>query len=118
MSGRPVGRKISALELPLEFPANPVRPLALALLSEGATRSCDGVRRTDRLAAPAVGASLVAFVLVYFAVFGMGAWYLLRLMAHAPQPHEPDLPNAPAHAAGITPAPALAAGGRAEVPHG
>ena len=30
------------------------------------------------LAAPAVGASLVAFVIVYFAVFGMGSWYLLQ----------------------------------------
>jgi cytochrome d ubiquinol oxidase subunit I len=61
------------------------------------------------LAAPAVGASLVAFVIVYFAVFGMGTWYLLRLMSRAPQPHEPEPANAPAHAAGITPAPALAA---------
>ena len=63
------------------------------------------------LAAPAVAASLIAFIVVYFTVFGMGSWYLLRLMAHAPQPHEPDLPNAPAHAAGITPGPALAAAG-------
>ena len=63
--------------------------------------------------------SLIAFVLVYFAVFGMGAWYLLRLMAHAPQPHEPDMPNAPAHAAGITPGLALASGGKTkEVPRG
>jgi cytochrome d ubiquinol oxidase subunit I len=61
------------------------------------------------LAAPAVGASLVAFVIVYFAVFGMGAWYLLRLMSRAPQPHEPEPVNAPAHAAGITPGAALAA---------
>lgn len=33
------------------------------------------------LAAPAVGASLVAFVIVYFAVFGVGTWYVLKLMA-------------------------------------
>ena len=59
------------------------------------------------LAAPAVGASLVAFVIVYFAVFGMGSWYLLKLMSRAPQPHEPEPENAPAHAAGITPAQAL-----------
>ena len=59
------------------------------------------------LAAPAVGASLVAFVVVYFAVFGMGSWYLLKLMSRAPQPHEPEPANVPAHAAGITPAPAL-----------
>ncbi len=71
------------------------------------------------LAAPAVGASLVAFVVVYFAVFGMGSWYLLKLMSRAPQPQEPEPDNTPAHAAGITPAPALATGaaGR-ETPHG
>src|SRR4051812_6925315 len=61
------------------------------------------------LAAPAVGASLIAFVVVYFAVFGMGSWYLLKLMSRAPQPQEPEHPNTPAHAAGITPAPALGA---------
>src|SRR5688572_10956459 len=74
-----------------------------------------GVMRTAEsaspLAAPAVAASLIAFVIVYFAVFGMGTWYLLKLMSKPPQPHEPDPPNAPAHAAGITPGPALAAGG-------
>jgi cytochrome d ubiquinol oxidase subunit I len=61
------------------------------------------------LAAPAVAASLIAFVVVYFAVFGMGTWYLLKLMSRAPQPHEPELPNTPAHASGITPGPAMAA---------
>ncbi len=69
------------------------------------------------LAAPAVGASLIAFVVVYFAVFGMGSWYLLKLMSRAPQPHEPEPANAPAHAAGITPATALAGGAR-EAGHG
>jgi len=69
------------------------------------------------LAAPAVGASLVAFVLVYFAVFGMGSWYILRLMSRPPQPHEPEPANAPAHAAGITPASALTAG-QSEKAHG
>jgi cytochrome d ubiquinol oxidase subunit I len=68
------------------------------------------------LAAPAVATSLIAFVIVYFAVFGMGTWYLLKLMSHAPQAHEPDLPNAPAHAAGITPGPALAGGVSARNP--
>jgi cytochrome d ubiquinol oxidase subunit I len=71
----------------------------------GLLRTADSV---SPLAAPAVGASLVAFVLVYFAVFGMGSWYLLKLMSHAPQPLESDHPNVPAHAAGITPAPAIA----------
>jgi cytochrome d ubiquinol oxidase subunit I len=80
----------------------------------GVLRTADSV---SPLAAPAVAVSLLAFVIVYFAVFGMGAWYLLKLMSHAPQPHEPDLPNTPAHAAGITPGPALAAGAK-EVPRG
>jgi cytochrome d ubiquinol oxidase subunit I len=71
----------------------------------GLLRTADSV---SPLAAPAVGASLIAFVVVYFAVFGMGTWYLLHLMHRAPQSHEPDPPNAPAHAAGITSAPALA----------
>ena len=70
----------------------------------GLLRTADSV---SPLAAPAVGASLIAFVIVYFAVFGMGTWYLLHLMYRAPQPHEPDPPNLPAHAAGITPGPAL-----------
>jgi cytochrome bd ubiquinol oxidase subunit I len=61
------------------------------------------------IAAPAVAASLVAFVLVYCAVFGVGIWYLLKLMATAPHPHEgglEELGEAPVRAAGITPGPA------------
>jgi cytochrome d ubiquinol oxidase subunit I len=81
-----------------------------------------GLMRTSEsaspLAAPAVAASLLAFVVVYFAVFGMGTWYLLKLMSRAPQPHEPEPPNTPAHAAGITPAPALAGGKGAGASHG
>jgi cytochrome bd ubiquinol oxidase subunit I len=70
----------------------------------GLLRTADSV---SPLEAPAVGASLLAFVVVYFAVFGMGTWYLLHLMHRAPHPQEPDPPNVPAHAAGITPAPAI-----------
>jgi cytochrome d ubiquinol oxidase subunit I len=48
-----------------------------------------GLLRTAESASPidaaAVGASLVAFALVYFAVFGAGAFYMLRLMSKAPQ---------------------------------
>jgi cytochrome d ubiquinol oxidase subunit I len=80
----------------------------------GLLRTADSV---SPLAAPAVGASLVAFVVVYFAVFGMGSWYLLKLMSRAPQPHESDPPNTPAHAAGITPAPAIV-GGDKDPSHG
>jgi cytochrome d ubiquinol oxidase subunit I len=80
----------------------------------GLMRTADSV---SPLAAPAVGASLVAFIIVYFAVFGMGSWYLLKLMSRAPLPQEPEHANLPAHAAGITPAPALAGAGR-EPGHG
>ncbi|WP_324752188.1 cytochrome ubiquinol oxidase subunit I [Roseovarius sp. Pro17] len=43
------------------------------------------------LAAPAVGASLVAFIVIYFAVFGAGTYYILRLMSHSPDSGEPRL---------------------------
>ncbi|WP_406857972.1 cytochrome ubiquinol oxidase subunit I [Alsobacter sp. KACC 23698] len=60
------------------------------------------------LQAPAVASSLVAFVLIYFAVFGMGVLYILRLMAHAPHPGEPGLDRGkPLRTAGVTPAPAI-----------
>src|ERR1700752_4329475 len=57
------------------------------------------------LAAPAVGSSLLAFVIVYFAVYAAGVTYLLRLMAQPPQPGAAGPPkDVPARAAGITPA--------------
>ena len=60
------------------------------------------------LAAPAVAASLLAFVLVYFAVFGTGTWYILRLMNGAPHPGEKGVKRTetgPVRTAGITPGP-------------
>jgi cytochrome d ubiquinol oxidase subunit I len=59
------------------------------------------------LYAPALWASLIAFVVVYFAVFGAGLFYVLRLMGNAPGPHEPGLTQKPIRSAGITPAPAV-----------
>jgi cytochrome d ubiquinol oxidase subunit I len=59
------------------------------------------------LAAPAVAASLVAFIVVYFVAFGAGAYYLLRLMAKPPEIGEPEPAHIPQRAAGITPAPSL-----------
>lgn len=59
------------------------------------------------LAAPAVATSLIAFVIVYFAVFGAGIWYILHLMRRSPLPHESDPPREPVRTAGITPAPAF-----------
>jgi cytochrome d ubiquinol oxidase subunit I len=62
------------------------------------------------LDAPAVGTSLLAFICVYFVVFGAGGTYILRLMSHPPHAAEPSLEEAtegPIRAAGITPAPAI-----------
>jgi cytochrome d ubiquinol oxidase subunit I len=74
-----------------------------------------GLLRTSQSVSPiaveAVAASLVAFIVVYFTVFGAGVLYILRLMAHTPQPDEPDMePGMPMRAAGVTPAPGLAEG--------
>ena len=57
------------------------------------------------IAAPAVAASLAAFVVVYFCVFGAGIWYLFRLFRHPPMPHEEGpRRDEPIRTAGITPA--------------
>lgn len=60
------------------------------------------------LAASAVAASLIAFVVVYFFAFGSGTYYLLRLMAKPPEPGETTPPHIPEIAAGITPAAGMA----------
>ena len=74
----------------------------------GLLRTVDSVSPID---AAAVGASLIAFIIVYFFVFGAGTFYLLRLMRKPPDLSEPDIEKGvPTRAAGITPAPAL--GGR------
>ena len=61
------------------------------------------------LDAAAVGASLVAFIVVYFLVFGFGTWYILQLMAKGVQVHEQPLDDydGPIRSAGITPGPAM-----------
>src|SRR3569623_353507 len=62
------------------------------------------------LATPAVASSLIAFIIVYFAVFTVGIFYILRLMAEPPH-HGEEGPSrdTPVRAAGITPGPAVAA---------
>ncbi|MBX9592427.1 MAG: cytochrome ubiquinol oxidase subunit I [Hyphomonadaceae bacterium] len=71
----------------------------------GLLRTADSVSPID---AQAVGASLVAFIVVYFLVFGAGTYYLLSLMHRPPDLSEPDIEKGvPTRAAGITPAPAL-----------
>jgi cytochrome d ubiquinol oxidase subunit I len=59
------------------------------------------------LGAPAIAVSLAAFVIVYFAVFGAGFWYLLHLMHRSPQAGEAPPPNIPVRTAGTTPAAGL-----------
>ncbi|HEX2338685.1 MAG TPA: cytochrome ubiquinol oxidase subunit I, partial [Hyphomicrobiaceae bacterium] len=72
-----------------------------------------GLLRTAQSQSPidaaAVATSLLAFIAVYFAAFGAGTFYILRLMQQTPQLDEPDIEaGIPQRAAGITPAPALA----------
>jgi len=73
----------------------------------GLLRTADSAAPLD---APAVAASLIAFIVVYFAVFGAGTVYILKLMAKPPQPHESADPAGPIRTAGITPAPAIDGG--------
>ncbi len=64
---------------------------------------------TDSVApveAAAVGASLVAFIVIYFMLFGAGTVYILRLMGNRPDHGIPMGDLGPTRAAGITPAPA------------
>lgn len=81
----------------------------------GLLRTSESLSPVD---APAVGASLIAFIIVYFIVFGAGVFYLLRLMRRTPvldEDHELD--HAPVRAAGITPGPGqeMLSGGRHDV---
>jgi cytochrome d ubiquinol oxidase subunit I len=73
----------------------------------GLLRTADSV---SPLQAPAVATSLLAFIAVYFIVFGAGIYYILHLMAKPPQAAEPGPQPGPHRAAGITPAPAVASG--------
>lgn len=74
----------------------------------GLLRTADSV---SPIAAPAVAASAIAFVIVYVAVFGAGVFYLMRMMARTPRSGMggPD-PALPRRASGITPGPAQALG--------
>jgi cytochrome d ubiquinol oxidase subunit I len=68
------------------------------------------------IGAPALGASLAAFVVVYLTLFGAGLYYMLKLMNRPPEPHESgdlgagDLGAGPLRASGITPAQQVEAG--------
>jgi cytochrome d ubiquinol oxidase subunit I len=71
----------------------------------GLLKTADSLSPID---APAVAGSLVAFIVVYFAVFGAGAFYLLRLMKATPHVGEagPE-PQIPTPASGLVPGPAM-----------
>jgi cytochrome d ubiquinol oxidase subunit I len=84
----------------------------------GLLRTADSASPLD---APAVGASLLAFVVVYFAVFGVGTWYILRLMKAAPAAGEKGVKRTetgPVRTAGITPGLAQGSGGAGPPPDG
>jgi cytochrome d ubiquinol oxidase subunit I len=66
----------------------------------GLLQTADSISPVD---APAVGASLIGFIIVYFLVFGAGVFYLLRLMRRPPEVADHELERAPTRAAGITP---------------
>jgi cytochrome d ubiquinol oxidase subunit I len=75
----------------------------------GLLRTADSV---SPLQAPAVAISLLAFIVVYFIVFGAGVLYILRLMSHSPHRGEQGPERGqPVRAAGITPAPQVSEGG-------
>jgi cytochrome bd ubiquinol oxidase subunit I len=59
------------------------------------------------ISAPAVAASLLAFIVIYFAVFGAGVFYIYRLARSTPDHPNPDIAPMPMHASGITPGPTL-----------
>jgi cytochrome d ubiquinol oxidase subunit I len=72
----------------------------------GLLRTADAASPLD---APAVAASLLAFIIVYFTVFGIGVWYILRLMSKSPKTAELGAKRGdtgPIRTAGITPGPA------------
>jgi len=64
------------------------------------------LRTSDSLApvaAPAVAASLMAFIVVYFFIFGAGTFYLLRMMNASAGTGDDHLDDGPIRTAGTTP---------------
>ncbi len=74
----------------------------------GLLRTSDSLSNVD---AEAIGASLIAFIIVYFVVFGAGVFYILRLMGRSPEAGAAGLDQGPTRTAGITPAIQLEATG-------
>ena len=74
----------------------------------GLLRTSESLSNVD---AEAIGASLIAFIIVYFLVFGAGTFYIFRLMWKSPEGDTGDLNDGPTRAAGITPAQQIEATG-------
>jgi len=74
----------------------------------GLLRTSDSLSNID---AEAIGASLIAFILTYFIVFGAGVFYIIRHVSKTPEGDEGPLNEGPTRAAGITPAQQIEAGG-------
>ncbi len=70
----------------------------------GLLRTADSV---SPIGLPGVATSLIAFIVVYFIVFGAGVFYLLRLMGKTPGATEQPEPETPIRTAGIMPGPAM-----------
>ncbi|MFN3398830.1 MAG: cytochrome ubiquinol oxidase subunit I [Ferrovibrio sp.] len=69
----------------------------------GLLRTADSV---SPIGLPGVATSLIAFIIVYFIVFGAGVFYLLRLMGKTPGAIAHPEPETPMRAAGLMPGPA------------
>ncbi|MCE0506531.1 cytochrome ubiquinol oxidase subunit I [Roseivivax sp. GX 12232] len=67
----------------------------------GLLRTSDSLAPVD---APAVATSLLAFIVVYFFVFGAGTFYILRLMGKEVGESSAEIDDGPTRTAGITPA--------------
>jgi len=73
------------------------------------------LRTSDSLApiaAPAVSASLLSFIVVYFFVFGAGTIFILKMMHTLPGTEGQGLRDGPIRSAGITPATQISMGMR------
>ena len=73
----------------------------------GLLRTSDSLSNID---ASAIGASLLAFIVVYFVVFGAGVFYILRVVSKTPGREQEELRDGPTRTAGITPVQQVQAG--------
>ena len=78
----------------------------------GLLRTSESLSNID---AEAIGASLLAFIVVYFVVFGAGVFYILRVVSKTPEGEKEELHEGPTRAAGITPIQQLEAEGKPNV---